>query len=117
MPNDTAYVSFYMRSNTIRIFKNTIRAMGSPKFIRLRIHDREKTIIIEPYDRSTFSSFRVPLPLNAAKEGLDIHSKLFIRIVAKRMRWDMERTYRVSGELYERQGIVKLDLVRAVKIS
>ena len=39
-------------------------------------------MIIEPYDRITFSSFRVPFPLNEAKEGLDIHSKRFIRIVA-----------------------------------
>ena len=99
MRNDVAYVSFYMRSNTIRIFKSTIRAMGTPKFIRLRIHETEGTMIIEPYDRITFSSFRVPFPLNEAKEGLDIHSKRFIRIVAAPMRWDMERTYRVAGEL------------------
>ena len=91
--------------------------MGTPKFIRLRIHETEGTMIIEPYDRITFSSFRVPFPLNEAKEGLDIHSKRFIRIVAAPMQWDMERTYRVAGELYERQKIVKFDLVQAVKIS
>ena len=117
MRNDVAYVSFYMRSNTIRIFKSTIRAMGTPKFIRLRIHETEGTMIIEPYDRITFSSFRVPFPLNEAKEGLDIHSKRFIRIVAAPMRWDMERTYRVAGELYKEQRIVKFDLEQAVKIS
>ena len=117
MRNNVAYVSFYMRSNTIRIFKSTIRAMGTPKFIRLRIHETEGTMIIEPYDRITFSSFRVPFPLNEAKEGLDIHSKRFIRIVAAFMRWDMERTYRVAGELYERQKIIKLDLLQAVKLS
>ena len=116
MRNDVAYVSFYMRSNTIRIFKSTIRAMGIPKFIRLRIHETEGTMIIEPYDRITFSSFRVPFPLNDSKEGMDIHSKRFIRIVAALMRWDMERTYRVSGELYGKLKIVKFDLVQAVKI-
>ena len=117
MRNNVAYVSFYMRSNTIRIFKSTIRAMGIPKFIRLRIHETEGTMIIEPYDRITFSSFRVPFPLNDSKEGMDIHSKRFIRIVAALMRWDMERTYRVSGELYGKLKIVKFDLVQAVKIS
>ncbi len=74
-------------------------------------------MIIEPYDRITFSSFRVPFPLNDSKEGMDIHSKRFIRIVAALMRWDMERTYRVSGELYGKLKIVKFDLVQAVKIS
>lgn len=117
MRNDAAYVSFYMRSNIIRIFKSTIRAMGTPKFIRLRIHEPEGTMIIEPYDRITFSSFRVPFPLNDSKEGMDIHSKRFIQIVAELMRWDMERTYRVSGELYGKLKIVKFDLVQAVKIS
>ena len=117
MRNNVAYVSFYMRSNTIRIFKSTIRAMGTPKFIRLRIHETEGTMIIEPYDRITFSSFRVPFPLNDSKEGMDIHSKRFIRIVAAFMRWDMERTYRVAGELCERQKIIKLDLLQAVKLS
>lgn len=117
MRNNVAYVSFYMRSNTIRIFKSTIRAMGTPKFIRLRIHETEGTMIIEPYDRITFSSFRVSLPFKDAKEGLDIHSKRFIRIIAEFMRWDMEQTYRVAGELYERQKIIKLDLLQAVKLS
>ena len=83
MRNDVAYVSFYMRSNTIRIFKSTIRAMGTPKFIRLRIHETEGTMIIEPYDRITFSSFRVPFPLNDSKEGMDIHSKRFIRMLRR----------------------------------
>lgn len=46
-----------------------------------------------------------------------IDSKRFIRIVAELMRWDMERTYRVSGELYGKLKIVKFDLVQAVKIS
>lgn len=117
MRNDVAYVSFYMRSNTIRIFKSTIRAMGTPKFIRLRIHETEGTMIIEPYDRITFSSFRVPFPLNDSKEGMDIHSKRFIRIVAALMRWDMEQTYRVTGKLYGKLKIVKFDLVQAVKLS
>ncbi len=117
MQNNITNVSFYMRSNTIRIFKSTIRAMGMPKFIRLLIHETEGTMIIEPYDKITFSSFRVPFPFNDAKEGVDIHSKRFIQIVAELMRWDMERTYRVSGELYGKLKIVKFDLVQAVKIS
>ena len=117
MRNDIMNVSFYIRSNTIRIFKSTIRAMGMPKFIRLLIHETEGMMIIEPYDRIAFSSFRVPLPFNDAKEGLDIHSKRFIRIIAEFMRWDMEQTYRVTGKLYEKQGIVKFDLEQAVKIS
>ena len=91
--------------------------MGMPKFIRLLIHETEGTMIIEPYDKITFSSFRVLFPFNDAKEGVDIHSKRFIRIVAALMRWDMERTYRVAGGLYERQKIIKLDLLQAVKIS
>ena len=91
--------------------------MGMAKFIRLLIHETEGTMIIEPYGKITFSSSRVPFPFNDAKEGVDIHSKRFIQIVAELMRWDMERTYRVSGELYERQKIIKLDLLQAVKLS
>ena len=67
--------------------------------------------------RSLFRRFECRSRLNDAKEGVDIHSKRFIQIVAELMRWDMERTYRVSGELYGKLKIVKFDLVQAVKIS
>ena len=91
--------------------------MGVPKFIRLRIHETERAMIVEPYDKMAFSTFRVPFPFHDAKEGLDIHSKRFTRLVAALMRWDTERTYRVSGEFYKTQKIVKFNLMQAVKIS
>lgn len=116
MRDGITYVSFYTKSNTIRIYKRTIRAMGMPNFIRLRIHQTKRLIIIEPYHKMTFASFRVPSPSGRTWAGFDIHSKRFTEIVATMMNWDTERTYRVRGKFYEGQKIIRLDLLRAEHI-
>ncbi len=116
--NEATYISFYFRCNTIRIFKKTMRTLGSPKFIRFRVHENGRYMLLEPFDRITQSStFRVPSNLEDENGNMDIHSKPFMWVIAKQMGWDITRSYRVPGEVYQSEKIVVFDLTKAVIIT
>lgn len=58
MDNDTTYISFYNKTGEIRIFKRAIRAIGKPSFIRFLLHQEKRMLLIEPYEKISFTSFR-----------------------------------------------------------
>lgn len=116
--NEATYISFYHRCNTVRVFKKTMRALGSPKFIRFRVHENGRYMLLEPFDRiSQNSTFRVPVNLEDENGNMDIHSKPFTRAIAKKMGWDITRSYRIPGEVYQSEKIVVFDLTKAVIIT
>lgn len=45
MNKSSTYISFYNKRGTIRIFKKTIRLLGSPKFIRFQIHHEKQMLL------------------------------------------------------------------------
>ncbi len=117
MVSDTTYISFYNSSWRIRIFKKTIRLLGSPKFFRFRIHEDGRSMLLEPFDRITLTSFRVPKNIDDEHGSLEIHSKPMTTILAKRMGWDMKRSYRIPGKVYQSQKVVVFDLTQASIIT
>ena len=117
MNKSSTYISFYNKRGTIRIFKKTIRLLGSPKFIRFQIHHEKQMLLLEPYGKITFTSFRVPQNLNDDNGKLDIYSKSFTHLISKVMGWDANQSYRVIGETDEIKKNVIFDLTRAEIIA
>lgn len=113
--NET-YISFYPRSGAIRIFRSTVRALKSPKFLRFRLKADGSSMIMEPYGKSDFSSFRVPKTIFQGAEGMEIYSRHFVYGVARHCGWEHNLSYRVPGRLLPAQGIVLFDLTRAAPI-
>ena len=54
------FISVRLTSGTIRIFKETIRLMDNPEFIRFSVNEEGTLLAVEPYHRKTFTSFTVP---------------------------------------------------------
>lgn len=117
MNKSSTYISFYNKRGTIRIFKKTIRLLGSPKFIRFRIHHEKQMLLLEPYGKIAFTSFRVPQNLNDDNGKLDIYSKSFTQLISKVMGWNVNQSYRVVGEIDEIKKNVIFDLTRAEIIT
>ncbi len=113
----TTYISFYNKSGTIRAFRQTVRAIGEPRFIRFQLHKERHLMLLEPFDRISFTSFRVPININKDNGKLDIKSKSFTRLISEAMEWDVERSYRIPGEVNEEQKHVIFDLSRAEIIT
>ena len=116
MSNQT-YISFYLKSNTIRVFKSSIKAINAPMYIRFRINNETNQMIIEPYNKKKFTSFRVPQNLFDVEGSMELHSKSFCRIMSNRMKWDYNRSYRIPGKIYLEQKIIMFDLSQATLIN
>ncbi len=110
------FISFYGKTGNIRIFKSAVRAIGLPKFIRFRINDKTASLLLEPFDRITLTSFRVPSNLNNDVGNMDVYSKSLIDLLSQRLGWKRGRSYRVPGKVLTRQGVVLYDLKQAQEI-
>ncbi len=118
MKNDKeTYISFYLSSNTIRIFKSAIRVLGEPAFIQFKVHTDGKSMIVQPYDRITLTSFRVPKNLFDDNGSMEIHSKGLCRLLANQRGWNTDCSYRIRGRLIEQQGLAVFDLTTATIIN
>lgn len=113
--NET-FISFYPRSGAIRIFRSTVRALESPKFLRFRLNADGSSMIMEPYGKSDFTSFRVPKTIFEGGEGMEIYSRRFVYGVAKHCGWEHDISYRIPGRIISGQRIVLFDLTRAAPI-
>lgn len=114
---DSTYISFYLRSNTIHIFRKAVREIGCPPFIRFLIHSDGVRMIMQAYFRLEFISFRVPLAVYDKKGSMELRSKAFCQVVASHMGWDTTKSYRIPGNIYPGQNFVQFDLSRAAAIS
>ena len=118
---DTTYISFYLRYNRIHIFCKALRDVGKPEFIRLLINADHMRLIMQPYHKKDFRSFRVPKAIydhqHGGNESMELHSQAFCLLLANRLGWDTTRSYRVPGIIYCDQNLVCFDLNRAALID
>ena len=115
MDNHT-HLSLYLRNNRIRIFKSTIRLLGTPKFVQFSVHTDGKSMMLAPYYKKSFTSFRIPQNIYEEKGSLEISSKGFCIIIANRLKWDVEHSYRIPGKYIQGQNVVIYDLTSATII-
>lgn len=110
-------ISFYLRANRIHVFKSSIRLIGMPKFIRFRVNYTENKLLIEPYFKRSFTSFRVPeRQMNDTRGGMELSSMGFCRILARQLGWDIGQSYRIPGKIYEKERVIIFDLSKAAQI-
>lgn len=113
---ESTYISFYSKWGSIRIFKDSVRAIGMPKFIRFRINEDATSLLLEPFDRITLTSFRVSAKLDDDEGKMEVYSKPFVRGLSKRLGWENGKSYRVPGKVLSKQGVVLYDLTKAQEI-
>lgn len=108
-----ARISFYLRGGTIHIHRSTIRALGSPSFIRFLISEDGATLLVQAYHKKDFQSFRVPAVLNDEIGRVQIHSKGLCAVFIKQFGWNSDSSYRIPGKPIPTQGVAAFDLTRA----
>ena len=114
--NNHTYVSFYLRENTIRIFKSTVRFLGTPQFVQFRVHYDGSSMILEPRPVRSFTTLRVPKNIYDENGSMEVHSKGLCRLLANKLEWDIASSYRIPGKLISSQKIVIFDLTSATVI-
>ena len=111
--SEDVYISFYLKHNSINIHKNAIEAIGKPLYIRFLINQDGSSMIIQPYYKKDFNSFRVP---TAGTWDMRISSKALCTVISNRHRWEKDCSFRVPGKTIKHQNIVVFDLLAAQRI-
>lgn len=117
--SEQTFISFYLRSYTIRVFVTSIRSIGQPRFIRFMINTETMQLVMIPADRKDFQSFRVPkgvLNPGTKRQKMAIHSQQFCQLLSKRLGWDTNYSYRVPGTVFAEQKLARYDLSKATVI-
>jgi len=71
---------------------------------------------MQSYHKQDFISFRVPKAIFSGGGSMEISSKPFCRLLAMRLGWDTNKSYRIPGRYFPSQKIVRFDLASAVEI-
>ena len=112
MQSDT-YISFYLPRTRLHIFSSTIREIGNPKFIRFLVNEEEMQLVVQPYHRKDFRSHRVPTRKSSDRWEMEISSNPLCMLLANKLDWDLNRSYRVPGRILPKQQIAIFDLKSA----
>lgn len=73
--------------------------------------------MLEPYDRITLTSFRVPKDLDEMSSTMEVSTTALIRIIYQEWGFDTNKSYRIEGTLYEDKRIAIFDIASAEKIT
>ena len=75
------------------------------------------SLLLVPYLKRDFKSHSVPEKVYNGLAPMDVHSLKLCQIIAKIHGWDIGRSYRVPGSVWQDQEVVIFDLLNAWKIG
>lgn len=108
------FISVRLTNGSIRIFKEAIRLMENPKFIRLSVNDNGTLMAVEPYHRQTFTSFAIPKNLYSYNGGMVVYSKSLCALLYNKLNWNKDKLYRIPGKILKEVKAAVFDLTNAV---
>jgi len=116
MRTESAYISFYLKSGSILIFKSSIERLDCPDYIKFMVHQNGKSMLMIPYDKKCLTSFKTAKRSWKTGKSIIVHSKKFCEILAYRLGWDTDYSYRVPGKFDSELGAMVFDLSKALEI-
>ena len=89
-----------LKKYRIRIHRNTLALLGTPKYIQLLVSPSAKMMAIQGVDTRTRFTHRVNLSALRPDKSYEIYSSLFVsQLLALVTELDAKCTYRLTGEI------------------
>ena len=89
-----------LKKYRIRIHRNTLALLGTPKYIQLLVSPSAKMMAIQGVDTRTRFTHRVNLSALRPDNSYEIYSSLFVsQLLALVTELVAKRTYRLTGEI------------------
>lgn len=117
---DDTYLTIHMNPYYIRVFRNALKAVGMPRYVRFLMEPDSERMAMTAYDRKEFTSFRVPQKISESGNKnacVRIHSHILCKALFRQFGWDTLRTYRIPGKLYPEQKAVIYNLTEAFSLD
>ncbi len=101
-----------MKKNRIRIHKNTLRALGNPRFVVLIVNPEEHTIGIKCSSQDDKLSHRIRQSIMNTKGSYELYSKSLISELRNVCPdWCDTGKYRLEGEIIPAENIAVFDMI------
>jgi len=110
----TVGISFSWKGACVHIYQNTIRALGSPHFVRFLFDDQKKHLAVQVCSPQESGAIRVSVERRKINY---ISSLVLLRLIWKVCDWKKKDTLRCYGKLYEKNQIVDFDLNHVERIT
>ena len=100
-----------LKKYRIRIHRNTLALLGTPKYIQLLVSPSAKMMAIQGVDTRTRFTHRVNLSALRPDNSYEIYSSLFVsQLLALVTDLDAKCTYRLTGEIITEENAAVLPL-------
>ena len=107
------HISFYLRTNRIHIFTETLRCIGCPKRICFLISADGRFLLMRPHADRDLRSHKIPQSVYDGRRSFELSSWRLCGILAALHRWDLACSYRVPGVIMRDRCSVRFSLARA----
>ncbi len=116
MSSDT-YITINLSQYSIRVFRNALKALGPPSYVRFFLNPERNMMIMQPFERKSPISFKVPPKImeKDKSSSLRVYSHPLCTILMEKMKWEAGGTYKIPGEIFNSQRLVRFDLNKAFK--
>lgn len=111
------YISFYLRTNRIHLFVDSLRAIGSPKYFCFMLQENGQALAIVPYDKKDLKSHWVPPTVYTGTKDMEVNSMRLCRIISEMHHWTPGGSYRVPGFVLEDRSAAIFMLSKAKLID
>ena len=107
-------ITFSWKGAGVYIYKKTIKALGSPRYVRFLFDDSKRHLAVQVCSPVESGAIRV----SAEKErNYYISSLVLLRLIWKVCNWKRKDTMRCYGTLYKRNQVVDFDLNHVERIT
>lgn len=111
--SDTLYISVRYTEGAIRLFRETVRSLQTPPYVKFYINSEHCYLGIGPDFTKSQKSHKTPKNLYVDNGKMVVYSKRFCNILYNEMKWDKQLTYRVPGKMTNDNNLAFFDLKKA----
>lgn len=102
------------KEGAIGIRKNTVKALGCPRYICLRISKKGDSLLIRPCESIDVMSYEMPEDfLKSHHVNFRIHSQMFVQTLLKNHSLNKDQTYILDGMLLKNNSAAVFSLLSA----
>ncbi len=91
-------IAINYRVDKVRVHKQTIEALGSPRFIQFLINPDEKLLYIRGTNTHQQNCLEVPSKDYRKKNQYVLHGRYFIKKLSELAGWSLDRPHTIQGE-------------------
>lgn len=111
--SERLYISVNYSDGAIRLFRETVRSLNTPPFVKFYINSEKFLLGIGPDFEKSQTSHKTPKNIYVENGKMVVYSKKFCAILYNEMRWDKSSLYRIPGQMMNNDNLAFFELRKA----